>query len=542
MRFVLLVPLFLAALSSCSSDGTTADPAPASVAPPEKEIGPAGGEVVGDPDGPFAGFRLTIPPGALSSTVKVRLEAVVDPTELPASAERIGPQITIQPEGTTLAVPASLTVPFDYELRAAFSAPAGECKVWQRDGAGWTKLLQTASTKDSVTVPISRFATAAAGVNIAGLTLSCVKTNTCPPAPPPETPLAQPCSSSTGICLNRLPGTFPAPLGNPTHMAGSGPSFVYVHSPGPNRFTVVSYSPIDQQLRTFTELVRTPTSPVSVTGRLSFNGVRVVVGLKGIGNVAFEANGPPTVFDADNGVLIPRGGAYGPPALRFRTRPNPTNVEPKLIVEAIDDSNRARELFRATSTDSLLFLSRPLTATGGAFALRSRFRGTAMFTNVAGGTPSDGSLAETPDFGAFATAGGTFGSDQSRSDVVTAFAAYEPVSGVQWRHSFTAAGNFQTSTVVTGRPISAMEFANDGNVYAVHTETAEILRIERAGGVAAFPLTTAAPGTPEYDRMIPRTIVYVPGTDIFVVVTRGLTSGSPEFYAVRRNGQTLVRP
>jgi hypothetical protein len=176
------------------------------------------------------------------------------------------------------------------------------------------------------------------------------------------------------------------------------------------------------------------------------------------------------------------------------------------------------------------------------FALRSRFRGTAVFSVAAGGTPSDDSFGETPDFGAFATAGGTFGSDTSRDDVVTAFAAYEPARGVQWRHSFTSATSFQLARIQTGNVISAMEFANDGNVYAVHTETAELTRIERAGGYATFPLTTAAPGTPEHDRMLPRTIVYLPGSDIFVLVTRGLTNGSPEFYAVRRNGQTLVRP
>lgn len=196
-RLVGLVGLYV-----LGCEGAESDPGePVIVEGTSAEIGPAGGELTAPADGAFAGFSIKIPAGALGETVTISFEGVVDDTALPETAERVGPQISIEPAGTVLSKPAELTVPLDPEMLAAYEGTPDTCKVWARSGEAWERIEAVDHGAYSVTVPLSELTTAAAGVNFTAPGKTC---KTCPPAAP--APDEDACESiSQTWCLVKLP-------------------------------------------------------------------------------------------------------------------------------------------------------------------------------------------------------------------------------------------------------------------------------------------------------------------------------------------------
>jgi hypothetical protein len=128
-------------------------------------IGAEGGELVGAPATPLAGVHLIVPPGALASSTTITIKPAGDATPLPATAVRCGPMFAVEPEGLALAVPASLTLPFDEETVTNQNRFDDEVKVWVRNGTGWGQSLQTDSSSGQVTIDLPTLETVAAGVN-----------------------------------------------------------------------------------------------------------------------------------------------------------------------------------------------------------------------------------------------------------------------------------------------------------------------------------------------------------------------------------------
>ncbi|MBI4956734.1 MAG: hypothetical protein HY908_32245 [Myxococcales bacterium] len=128
-------------------------------------IGADGGVLEGDPGGNFAGVRLDIPAGALATDTEISISLPTAPQPfLPGSAEGVGPTFVIEPAGLALAASATLTLPVSADERERFLVEAGDCKVWQRNGDGWSRLENIAATDTTVTVATSVLDTAAAGV------------------------------------------------------------------------------------------------------------------------------------------------------------------------------------------------------------------------------------------------------------------------------------------------------------------------------------------------------------------------------------------
>jgi hypothetical protein len=128
-------------------------------------IGPAGGEIVGTAGSALEGVRVQIPAGALSADTAIAVRASASNVALPKTAARCGPEISIEPSGLGLAVPATVTLPFDENAVTQQDRFDDEVKVWQLNGTSWGQRLQTDSAPGQVTVQLDALSTLAAGVN-----------------------------------------------------------------------------------------------------------------------------------------------------------------------------------------------------------------------------------------------------------------------------------------------------------------------------------------------------------------------------------------
>jgi hypothetical protein len=277
--------------------GTTVLPEPPSL---RATVGPEGGTLLGEAGSLLSGIALDIPPGALDAPTEVVLQLSVDDVPLQSTAQAIGPLVRIFPEHLALAVPATLTVPFDANTVAAAGETPEDCKVWQRDGDGWAQRAQVTSTEETVSVEISAFEPAAAGLTF---TFTSPDRDALCATSPELCTVAGPCTDPSGFCITLLNPTgspvLPAPLssgGRLTRITGTDFAYVYAPSSGvvaPARVTV----PLGKSAPT----IRTWTG-VSMTGTLrglvAFDSAdNPWLGISGLGSVRFAAAAPPTLFD-----------------------------------------------------------------------------------------------------------------------------------------------------------------------------------------------------------------------------------------------------
>jgi hypothetical protein len=167
-----LVAMTVAAALGCdqAGDGLTASPdAGATTIATQGALhammGPAGGELVGARGTPFEGVKLTVPAGALAEATDVAITVADGATPLPKTAVRCGPMFALAPAGLKLAVPATVTLPYDPAIVGDQNRFEDEVKVWVAREGGWGQRLQTDNAASTVSVEIESFALIAAGVN-----------------------------------------------------------------------------------------------------------------------------------------------------------------------------------------------------------------------------------------------------------------------------------------------------------------------------------------------------------------------------------------
>jgi hypothetical protein len=165
----LLAPFSLAL--GCAADHV--DPAPNAGVPTATDgaalsatIGPDGGELVGQPGTSLAGVSLSIPRGALAANTEITIKAIDAGQPLPSTAVRCGPNFSLEPADLALAVPASLTLPFDENAVTDQYRFDDEVKVWDFQNGAWGQRIQTESGEGSVTIDLDVLSSnVAAGVN-----------------------------------------------------------------------------------------------------------------------------------------------------------------------------------------------------------------------------------------------------------------------------------------------------------------------------------------------------------------------------------------
>lgn len=138
----------LLVLGACGGGGSGDEDA--STPPAQTGIGPAGGTVTGP-----NGAKVVIPPGALTTTVDIRIEQTsAGSPALPSGLSAAGQMFAFTPHGTTFAVPVTVTLPFD---PAAVSA-AAQAALYKTNGQDqWEQVTNATFDQVSVTAEITSF-------------------------------------------------------------------------------------------------------------------------------------------------------------------------------------------------------------------------------------------------------------------------------------------------------------------------------------------------------------------------------------------------
>ena len=82
-----------------------------------KNVSALGGGTVQitDSSSSIAGFKLTVPPGALSKDTNITVGEVSNPPALPLGLNYVGAPIDLEPDGTAFSAPATIEIPFSEE-------------------------------------------------------------------------------------------------------------------------------------------------------------------------------------------------------------------------------------------------------------------------------------------------------------------------------------------------------------------------------------------------------------------------------------------
>ncbi len=128
-------------------------------------VGPDGAEIIGPTASRFEGLHLVIPAGALATGTEITVRPADSATALPKTAVGCGPAFAIEPAGLKLAMPATLTLPFDETTVTNQDRFDDEVKVWVLEGSAWSQRLQTDSAPGQVTIALDATTTVEAGVN-----------------------------------------------------------------------------------------------------------------------------------------------------------------------------------------------------------------------------------------------------------------------------------------------------------------------------------------------------------------------------------------
>jgi uncharacterized delta-60 repeat protein len=143
-----LLLLTLGACGGSDDGGAGTGPQPAGTV-----IGAAGGTVVGP-----NGATVVIPPGALSANTTITItQTSAGAPALSAGLFASGPMFAFTPHGTTFAVPATVTVPFD-----PAAVPAGATPMLFKTNAtqtGWDPIAGATAGATSVTGQVTSFST-----------------------------------------------------------------------------------------------------------------------------------------------------------------------------------------------------------------------------------------------------------------------------------------------------------------------------------------------------------------------------------------------
>jgi hypothetical protein len=128
-------------------------------------IGPEGGALVGQTGTPFAGVRLDVPAGALTTPTEIAIKPATAAAALPSTAVECGPMFALSPAGLTLARTAQLSLPFDQTTVRENYRFDDEVKVWMSKESGWGQKQQLDNGNGTVTIEVETLTVYAAGVN-----------------------------------------------------------------------------------------------------------------------------------------------------------------------------------------------------------------------------------------------------------------------------------------------------------------------------------------------------------------------------------------
>ncbi|MBL8955171.1 MAG: hypothetical protein JNK82_30620 [Myxococcaceae bacterium] len=534
----LLLALFIVV---CSCGGPK-DPPAVVVAENSIEVGPAGGELVPSEESAWHGVALKIPAGALSSRVTITLHAADDETPLPETAERVGPFLTFSPADTELSIPAELTVELDPARVAEFEQTPADCKVWMRDGDGWKRLEQTASTAATVTVQLPKLATVAAGVNasLKNVCLTAIAGSNCQPtlSLTPHTAV-NPCQALTDdYCLLSLPQPESTRgLDEFASLIVNGRFVYWVKSTGDDDVTIGRYDLDNPGPVTELEpLTREASTTKVIRGRVALDGAgNVWAGIAGYGNVQFHPTNLPIEFDVQGpgntvqplGVLASPSGSIQ----RFRR----ITASGKSEARMAKGSANASELvfnYPAIPTENLIGLVR---ADNSVAVFRSLHRGASIsYENLLPG-----------DFRSVDFAQGGLGTTLDDDGVMYGAAAFHP-AGDQvvvmkgstlefWSDAddfgFTRkAADFTVTLPVVPRDLTFGVFNGQptNRMYAIAGGRREVYEVTLGSGMRTLPL----PG--DTSNLTPWRIVAVPNSSDLLLVTRGPLTKKGEFWLLRR--------
>lgn len=151
-RFVPLAASFLLlGLGACGGGGNADEGGSTIPPPPPAGVGPAGGTVTGP-----NGAKVVVPPGALTTTVDIRIEQTsAGAPALPAGHAAFGQMFAFTPHGTAFAVPVTVTLPFD-----PASVPAGSAPAFFKTNSAqdqWQQVANAAFGADSVSAEVTSF-------------------------------------------------------------------------------------------------------------------------------------------------------------------------------------------------------------------------------------------------------------------------------------------------------------------------------------------------------------------------------------------------
>ncbi len=483
-------------------------------------IGPAGGELRAPQGHVLEGVVVKIPAGALATETDFTLEGTIDETPLSQLSERVGPQLRITPDAVTLTKGATLTVPIDLMLLSAFGKEPSSCAVWQREGAGWTKLTQTASTATSVTVESTSLATVAAGIALNPRAFCAANPVQCLGANLSIGVCAAPAGS---FCVKKLPDLTKGILdGTSSTVAIVGGKLHYAHAPSSGRLAIAKYDLASGQT-TVLESLAAAGGFLTARGEIAVEADGTTWLSTARGNIAFKPAAAPQGFDNANGFGV---AVIDGVTTRFFT---------KLVTVTKGQPAQLR-----------------LCATPGGCAPMSGLNSLVQVKGRPGAVAVD---AQAPKFAALAGNGVAVFSNLSSATTFapslysggllsqTAFATSTKSKAFGLSQITNLEGSFNSTRVndvgspsQSGAFATHLAFLDDDRLAGIDGEDAMVSVLGADGVTKNISLSSAAPGTPDYNRMLPRAIANIPGTNRFIIVTRGLSGGPAEVYELRPVG------
>lgn len=496
--------------------------APAPLQSISATIGTEGGELVGEPNTQLEGVRLVVPPGALSEPTLLSIQGTIDSTPLPPTAEGIGPQFAILPDGIEFAAPVLLTVPFDPVLRGGWDTPDEECRVWYREADGWARADAVEATPQGVTVELPHTTVAGAGTFANIRPVGCVFN--CATATPGPT-----CLDGDRFCLSRL-GTQTVASSFSTYSFARGVVY-WIFAPSSGSIAIAGFDVINRRAVASTGAANamsgTPTGEITPD-----DSGALWLGFRHRANVRFEVGRLATLFDTLTTSTDPRAiGVVFDQATRLPVRMRATVVPSRSGQPLSQSITAVRDgllfglgiAFGALEIDGVIQLGRalsqppgqPFLVFGGRWGVNPRSMTTATemrFPITCGGQPiaEIRSVAGSPTNGSWAM---LCRRTDNRGALVVNGAARQ---------------SFEVGLIPTGR----LTVDGDRNAYLADLTRPQITRFGTDGGAVVVPLTTLTDvNDPAYAAMIPVAVFYDNGLDSLVLVTRG-TGGFRDFWQI----------
>jgi hypothetical protein len=263
----------------------------------QQVIGSDGGTIDGSGFPGFEGVRAVFPPGALSADTTVTIRPIIEAEPLPLLGEQCGQSYVVDGGGAALAAPVELTIPVEAEILQAYAQSGQDVKVWVKDGADWEKVEPIATADDRVTFGLPRFTSSAAGLFRIPLAAICA-TGVCGTAA--QTPPTAPACPGPAFCISTLGVNTPPESG--ARLISNGTNLFHTARPGTNQVTVVRITPSSGGRSS-----AAPHTTASITRKnLAFVTVagEAWLGIGSGGNIRFKFDGSaPQAFDTDTNGL-----------------------------------------------------------------------------------------------------------------------------------------------------------------------------------------------------------------------------------------------